>query len=199
MARAAQHCFAVSKPWGDTQAYDVGIEHGENFLRVQVKSTIVRSCAGYRCMFMPNHQKKRDYSLDQIDLFAAYVIPEDAWYLIPAVLLLGQRRRTMAMLCPVVEPAKKASYIYEGYREAWNLLKKSRSELLNCGRPGCPISRAPFAREVGKVRQKGKVPQARNPHRMTVNSVTHSQRCHPEEGAVCPTKDLCTPCRDHGH
>lgn len=51
-------------------------------------------------MFLPNHQKKRDYALDQIDLFAAYVIPEDAWYLIPAVLLLGQRRRTMAMLCP---------------------------------------------------------------------------------------------------
>jgi hypothetical protein len=130
MARAAQHCFAVSKPWGDTQAYDVGVEHGEDFLRVQVKSTIARSGAGYRCQFMPNHRKKHDYSLDQIDVFAAYVIPEDAWYLIPAVLLLGKRRRSMAMLCPVVEPAKKASYCYEGFREAWNLLNKSRSEML---------------------------------------------------------------------
>jgi hypothetical protein len=130
MAQAAQHHFAVSKPWGDTRAYDVGIEHGENFLRVQVKSTTSRSGAGYRCQFMPNHQNKHDYSLNQIDLFAAYVIPEDAWYLIPAVLLLGQRRRTMAMLCPVVTPAKKASYIYEGYREAWKMLTKSRSELL---------------------------------------------------------------------
>lgn len=93
MALAAQHCFAVSKPWGDTQAYDVGIEYEENFLRVQVKSTTARCGAGYRCMFKPNHLKKHDYSLDQIDLFAAYVIPEDAWYLIPAVLLLGQRRK----------------------------------------------------------------------------------------------------------
>src|SRR4051812_4292205 len=126
MARAAQHCFAVSKPWGDTQAYDVGIEHGENFLRVQVKSTIVRSGAGYRCMFLPNHLKKRDYSIEQIDLFAAYVIPEDAWYLIPAVLLLGQHRRTMAALCPVRSPAKKASYCYEGYREMWDMLTRSR-------------------------------------------------------------------------
>ena len=82
MARAAQHRFTVIKPWGDTRAYDVGIEHEENFLRVQVKSTTSRSGAGYRCMFMPNHQKRQDYSLDQIDLFAAYVIPEDAWYLI---------------------------------------------------------------------------------------------------------------------
>jgi hypothetical protein len=78
MAQAAQHHFAVSKPWGDTRAYDVGIEHGENFLRVQVKSTTSRSGAGYRCQFMPNHQNKHDYSLNQIDLFAAYVIPEDA-------------------------------------------------------------------------------------------------------------------------
>ena len=100
MAQAAQHCFAVSKPWGDTRAYDVGIEHGENFLRVQVKSTTSRSGAGYRCQFMPNHQSKHDYSLRQIDLFAAYVIPEDAWYLIPAVLLLGKRRKSMAIATP---------------------------------------------------------------------------------------------------
>jgi len=51
------------------------------------------------------------------------------WYLIPAVLLLGRRRRSMAMLCPVVPPAKKASYRYECYREAWNLLTWSRAEL----------------------------------------------------------------------
>jgi len=87
MAQAAKRRLAVSKPWGDMQAYDVGIEHGSNFLRVQVKSTTSRSGAGYRCMFKPNYLKKRDYSLDQIDLFAAYVIPVDAWYLIPAALL----------------------------------------------------------------------------------------------------------------
>ena len=134
MAAAAQRCFAVSKPWGDIRAYDVGVEHGQNFLRVQVKSTTLRSGAGYRCQFLPNHLKKEDYSLKQIDVFAAYVIPENAWYLIPAALLLGKRRRTMAALCPIATPAKKASYRYECYREAWNLLKKSRSELLEYGR-----------------------------------------------------------------
>jgi PD-(D/E)XK endonuclease len=133
MAEAAKHRLAVSKPWGDTQAYDVGIEHGANFLRVQVKSTTSRSGAGYRCQFKPNHLKKRDYSLDQIDLFAAYVIPADAWYLIPAALLLGARRLTMAMLSPVVPPVKKACYRYEPYREAWDLLTRSRTELAKCG------------------------------------------------------------------
>jgi len=131
MAEAAQRRLAVSKPWGDSRAYDVGIEHAQNFLRVQVKSTTYKVGAGYLCQFKPNHMKKHDYSLQQIDLFAAYVIPEQAWYLIPAALLLGHRRKTMAMLCPIVPPAKKACYRYECYREAWNLLTKSRSELLH--------------------------------------------------------------------
>jgi hypothetical protein len=130
MAQAAKRRFAVSRPWGDTQAYDVGIEHGLNFLRVQVKSTTQRSGAGYRCQFTPNHLKKRDYSLEQIDLFAAYVIPADTWYLIPAALLLGARRKTMAVLSPVTPPAKKKCYCYECYREAWNLLTRSRSDLV---------------------------------------------------------------------
>lgn len=131
MEEAAKRRFAVSKPWGDMQAYDVGVEHGENFLRVQVKSTTARCGAGYRCMFLPNHLKKHDYSLHEIDLFAAYVIPADAWYLIPAALLLGKQRLSMAMLCPVVPPVKKACYRYECYRENWHLLTRSRSELLH--------------------------------------------------------------------
>ena len=134
MAAAAKRRFAVSKPWGDTRAYDVGIEHGQDFLRIQVKSTTMRTGAGYLCQFSPNHLKKQDYSLDEIDLFAAYVIPEDTWYLIPAVLLLGKRRKSMAMLCPITTPKKKACYCYESFREAWNLLKKSRSELEEYGR-----------------------------------------------------------------
>jgi len=131
MAQAALRRFAVSKPWGDVRPYDIGIEHGQNFLRVQVKSTTYRVGAGYLCQFKPNYLKKKDYSLKEIDLFAAYVIPEDAWYLIPAVLLLGQRRKTMAMLCPTKPPAKKASYCYECYRDDWDLLTKTRSDLVS--------------------------------------------------------------------
>ncbi len=129
MAQAARRRFAVSKPWGDTRSYDVGIEHGENFLRVQVKSTTYRVSAGYLCQFKPNHRKKIDYSPKQLDLFAAYVIPEDAWYFIPAPLLLGKRRYTMAMLFPVETPKKKACYRYECYRDAWDLFTKTRSDL----------------------------------------------------------------------
>ncbi len=140
MARAAQLRFAINKPWGETQAYDVGIAHGSNFLRVQVKSTTCHNAAGYLCQFKPNHRKKHDYSLDEIDLFAAYIVPEDVWYLIPAVLLLGKRRRVMAMLCPLVPPVKKASYCCEIYREAWHLLTKNRAELAQYKVPESPPS-----------------------------------------------------------
>jgi hypothetical protein len=132
MAQAAKHHFAISKPWG-VQAYDVGIEHGANFLRVQVKSTTHRSGGGYRCMFRPRHRAKQTYNLNQLDLFAAYVIPLDAWYLIPAKLIVGADHISDAMLCPVGTPVKKASYCYECYREAWGLLTKSRTELAKCG------------------------------------------------------------------
>jgi hypothetical protein len=133
MAEAARRRFSVCKPWGDTRAYDVGIEHGPNFLRVQVKSTSYRRGDGYCCQLLPNHAKKQDYTLEEIDLFGAYVIPVNAWYLIPASLVLGVRRITCVMLNPVVPPTKKKSYCYECYKDAWSLLRDSRGDLARLG------------------------------------------------------------------
>jgi PD-(D/E)XK endonuclease len=128
MAQAASHGFSVSRPWGDTAAYDVVVENGPNFLRVQVKSTSNRTGTGYLCQFKPNYNKKQDYTIDQIDLFAAYVIPENVWYLIPSRLLLGAKRRTAVMLHPIL-PLKKNRYSFESYKEAWLLLAKSKRAL----------------------------------------------------------------------
>jgi len=135
MAEAARRRFAVCKPWGDTRAFDVGIECHPNFLRVQVKSTSYRRGDGYCCQLIPNHAKKQDYTLEQVDLFAAYVIPVKEWYLIPASLVLGVRRITCVMLSPVVPPTKKKSYCYERYKAAWNLLTDSRGDLARRGDP----------------------------------------------------------------
>jgi len=92
MAAAAERGFHVLKPWGDTRPYDVGIDHSPNFLRVQVKSTTCRTGTGYFCQFKPHYLKKQDYTLAQLDLFAAYVILVEAWYIIPAALLPTQNR-----------------------------------------------------------------------------------------------------------
>jgi hypothetical protein len=70
----------------------------------------------------------------QIDLFAAYVIPVNVWYLIPASVMLGTRRRKGTMLYPLELPVRKNSFRYECYREAWRLLTKSRRELIRYGR-----------------------------------------------------------------
>jgi len=136
MAEAMGHGFKVSKPWGECTAYDVGVEHGSNFLRVQIKSTTVRTGTGYFCQFKPNYHKKEDYTLQQVDLFAAgacpersrRIIPVDVWYLIPAAVILGPQRKTGLMLSPMV-PLKKDRYKYESYKEAWPLLHKSKRAL----------------------------------------------------------------------
>jgi hypothetical protein len=94
-----------------------------------VKSTTCRTGTGYLCQFKPHYLKKQDYTLAQLDLFAAYVIPVEAWYIIPAALLLGAQRKTGLMLYPV-EPLKKDRYSYEAYKEAWPLLYKSRRALV---------------------------------------------------------------------
>jgi hypothetical protein len=126
MAKAVRKHFKVLKPWGDSSAYDVGVEHGQQFLRVQVKSTSHRVANGYQCGFRPNQRNKRQYTTRQIDFFAAYVVEEDAWYIIPAAVVLKTKSLCL-MLCPVRKQKKRSdSYRYECYREAWHLLRSGK-------------------------------------------------------------------------
>jgi hypothetical protein len=120
MARAVRLGFKVSKPWGDSSAYDVGIESGQRILRVQVKSTDCRTQYGYLCQFKPNAHSK-PYTLKQVDFFAAYVIPEDVWYLIPAAVLLRGKHKKALTLLPA-KPKHPERYKCESYRDAWALL-----------------------------------------------------------------------------
>jgi hypothetical protein len=111
----------VSKPWGDSSAYDVGVEHGRQFLRVQVKSTSFCVGNGYLCAFTPNRSGGR-YTTRKVDFFAAYVVPEDAWYILPSRVVLKTKSHNL-MLCPG-RPKRRADWNrYETYLEAWNLLR----------------------------------------------------------------------------
>jgi hypothetical protein len=120
MLQAVRKRFRVSKPWGDSSPYDVGVEYGRQFLRVQVKSTSYRVGNGYLCGFKPNRRTKR-YTAWQVDFFAAYIVPEDVWYVIPAVVVLKTKSNDL-MLCPV-QPMRRDCYKYEHYREAWEQLR----------------------------------------------------------------------------
>jgi hypothetical protein len=128
MAEAVRKHFKVSKPWGDSSPYDVGVEHGRQFLRVQVKSTSHRLSNGYQCGFRPNLRNKRKYTAREIDFFAAYVVPEDAWYIIPGAVVLKTKSLCL-MLCPVRKQHPRSdAYVYECYREAWPLLRNGNSQ-----------------------------------------------------------------------
>ena len=133
MAAAALHGYHVLKPWGDSWEYDVAIEHGGDLLRVQVKSSTARNGTGYLCQIRRNYLVEQPYTLEEVDIFAMYVIPVNTWYLIPASEILTPTLKTAVTLYPVTA-LKEDRYKYEHYREAWRLLAKDRTELLRTGK-----------------------------------------------------------------
>jgi hypothetical protein len=84
------------------------------FVSVQVKSTTVKNGGGYVCSVRQNNAK---YARGAFDFLAAYVIPEDVWYIIP-VKKLG--RRANVTLC-----SNSGEANFEEYREAWGLLREA--------------------------------------------------------------------------
>jgi hypothetical protein len=119
MAEAMRHGYNVLNPWGESAPFDVALYFGTRIVRVQVKSTSCRKSTGYFCRLRSGPQ--RPYTPQTIDFFAGYVIPQDAWYLIPAHAVLDGIRDGL-MVCPV-QRVKIGRYHYECYREAWPLLR----------------------------------------------------------------------------
>jgi hypothetical protein len=116
MARAGEHGLAVSKPWGDSDSFDCVVGRPGKFVGVQVKSTITKleSGKGYICSTCSSHKA---YRAGAFDFLAAYVIPEDVWYIVPARKVRGLKSIS---LCTHGGEEK-----YEPYREAWDLLRKA--------------------------------------------------------------------------
>ena len=114
MARAAEHGLAVSKPLGDSGSFDCVVGRPGKFVAVQVKCTMAKlqSGKGYVCSVKRNNKR---YRAGSFDFLAAYVIPEDAWYIVPAKVI---GRQISICLC---SPQAK----YEAYREAWHLLREA--------------------------------------------------------------------------
>jgi PD-(D/E)XK endonuclease len=110
MACAAEYGLCVSKPWGETTHYDFAVEYAGQFLRVQVKSTGYKEPGGrgyYRCTVRGSAGA---YQGHPFDFLAAFVIPEDLWFIIPAELVIGKQD---VILNPRSERSK-----FQPYREA---------------------------------------------------------------------------------
>lgn len=113
MARAAEHGLQVTKPWGETARYDFGVEYAGKFARVQVKSTMFKDRGGYSCTVRGS---RGPYKGNAFDFVAAYLIPEDTWYIIPAEKIRGQGS---IAIYPRLKGAK-----YGPYKEAWHLFRQ---------------------------------------------------------------------------
>ncbi|HYX67757.1 MAG TPA: group I intron-associated PD-(D/E)XK endonuclease [Terriglobales bacterium] len=122
MARAAAHGLTVSKPWGDSARYDFAVEHNGRFSRVQVKSTTrfdtgrYGRVGAYICNTVSRapYRKAESYTAKQIDFLAAYIIPEEVWYIVPAALLT---RFAIAL-----NPHRRDNKYFR-FLEAWDLLR----------------------------------------------------------------------------
>jgi PD-(D/E)XK endonuclease len=119
MTRATEEGLYVLKPWGDKR-YDFAVDHGGAFRRVQVKSTRFKLKRFHSYVCNTRSHPARRYTLQQIDFLAAYIVPLDLWYIMPAKVVVSQARIT---LTPSHEGHK-----YEPYMEAWNLLRGERSK-----------------------------------------------------------------------
>ncbi len=117
MACASEQGLQVSKPWGEMAHYDVAVEYEARFLRVQVKSTIFKDRGGYSCSVRGS---KGPYVGNAFDFLAAYVIPENLWYIIPAAKF---KMQGSVALYPNLKNSK-----YGPYKEAWHLLRKKFPE-----------------------------------------------------------------------
>lgn len=127
MANAARMGLKVARPHGDSARFDVIVEDGGGkFYRVQVKSTTFNRKGCYECLCFWSRVSKtrqaKQYSEEQIDCVAAYVVPEDSWFIIP----VGELR-TKTLYLPPRERAEQSRY--GRFLEAWELLGADGSGL----------------------------------------------------------------------
>jgi hypothetical protein len=117
MVKATQKGFATAKPYGDSRRYDFIVDTGRRLWRVQVKSSS-RLCKGAYHVSASRHSSGRTlaYKASEIDLVIAYVVPENAWFLIPVEAFAP---RKSLRLYPRGDPRGR---MYGRFREAWGLM-----------------------------------------------------------------------------
>jgi hypothetical protein len=116
--KASMLGFGVSKPWGDSDPYDLIVDSGSGLWRVQVKSAYRGDKYGGYMISAHGSRGKKGYTLKEIDVLVAYIVPEDLWYVLPVALF-----RNIKSLKLYPKP-RRGSSKYNVYREEWRLLGK---------------------------------------------------------------------------
>jgi len=117
MVKATQKGFATAKPYGDSRRYDFIVDVGQRLWRVQVKSSSAQQYGSYMVNLQRNaHGEVIAYDPSEIDFVVAYVMPCDAWFVIPVEAIYG---RQSAKMCLKGNPR---SGTLGKYWEAWALM-----------------------------------------------------------------------------
>jgi len=119
--KAAGLGLTVAKPWGDSNRFDFIVETGGRMVRVQVKSAY--SGNKYGGYIFHNHGARHadTYTARDIDFLAAYIVPEDVWYVLPIEAFAG------ITSCQLFPRSRRRLSRYEKYREAWSLMTEPDS------------------------------------------------------------------------
>ena len=118
--KAAALGFSVAKPWGESDRYDFIVEVNGRLWRVQVKSAHSSALNGYSFAACGNVRKNR-YTPNDIDFIVGYVVPDNAWYVIPIAVFA---ERTAVKVFP---SSRRRMSRFEKYREAWDYLRNPQS------------------------------------------------------------------------
>jgi hypothetical protein len=127
MHKAAELGFGVTKPYGEVEPYDFILDSGRRLWRVQVKSTAVPVKGKGSYYVQPSHRSsaygKKTYTSDEIDFLVAYVVPREAWYVIPVGAL------SCVIKIHLYPDTPQSRGRFERYRDAWCLMACPRHGL----------------------------------------------------------------------
>jgi hypothetical protein len=125
--------LTMLRPQGDNAGYDAAADRGPahprdrlpRLVTVQVRA-VIRRCRrqrrkAYR-LFVYHRNNTQPLMPDEADILAAYVVPENAWYLIPV------REFAPTKQLPLYPHLPDFPGPYERWREAWHLLAPGRSK-----------------------------------------------------------------------
>jgi len=119
VTQALKRGLDILEPYGDYMPYDLMVQNGDGrILRVQVKGTgnQIKNKPGYKVIAATGNATKTPINPDEVDVLAAYVEPEDAWYVIPVKKLKGN-------ISVYLNPNTKQNGRYEVWKEAWNVFQ----------------------------------------------------------------------------
>ena len=125
VTQALKRGLDILEPYGDYMPYDLMVQNVDKRIqRVQVKGTSsqIKNKPGYKVIAASGNATKTPINPEDVDVLAAYVEPEDVWYLIPVVKLTGN-------VSVYLNPNTKLNGRYEVWKEAWNVFQ-------NGGTPG---------------------------------------------------------------